>query len=104
MYLISNYAFAVSCPALEAPMDGKKFGTKYLVDHEVHFTCKPGFQLIGSSTRVCQANGSWTGEEPQCKGTFVCSFLWFEWMSLSSCHQVGLHRPWEGHTDHVTVT
>uniref|UniRef100_A0A8C5X9R7 Fibulin 7 n=1 Tax=Malurus cyaneus samueli TaxID=2593467 RepID=A0A8C5X9R7_9PASS len=60
---------AASCPALQAPADGRKFGTKYLVDHEVHFTCDPGFQLLGSSTRMCQANGSWTGQEPRCAGT-----------------------------------
>ncbi|XP_025966184.2 fibulin-7 [Dromaius novaehollandiae] len=64
---------AVSCPALQAPVDGQKFGTKYLVDHEIHFTCNPGFELLGSSTRMCQANGSWTGEEPQCKGISKCS-------------------------------
>uniref|UniRef100_A0A8B9J0J2 Sushi domain-containing protein n=1 Tax=Amazona collaria TaxID=241587 RepID=A0A8B9J0J2_9PSIT len=53
----------------QSPADGKKFGTKYLVEHEVHFTCDPGFQLLGSSTRTCQANGSWTGQEPRCTGT-----------------------------------
>ncbi|KAL7987271.1 hypothetical protein Chor_006190 [Crotalus horridus] len=57
----------VFCSTLEAPMNGKKFGTKNLVDHEVHFTCDPGFQLIGSSSRVCQPNGSWTGKVPHCK-------------------------------------
>lgn len=63
------HALAASCPALHAPADGRKFGTKYLVDHEVHFACDPGFQLLGSSTRMCQANGSWTGQEPRCAGT-----------------------------------
>uniref|UniRef100_A0A8C8SUF0 Fibulin 7 n=1 Tax=Pelusios castaneus TaxID=367368 RepID=A0A8C8SUF0_9SAUR len=64
---------SVSCPALDAPKDGRRFGTKYFVDHEVHFTCEPGFQLLGSSTRVCQANGSWTGDAPQCKVFSTCS-------------------------------
>ncbi|OPJ58966.1 hypothetical protein AV530_000688 [Patagioenas fasciata monilis] len=56
----------VSCPALQAPADGKKFGTKHLVEHEVHFACEPGFQLLGSSTRTCQPDGSWSGQEPRC--------------------------------------
>lgn len=60
---------AVSCPALQAPAGGRKFGTKYLVEHEVHFACNPGFELLGSSTRTCQANGSWSGQEPRCTGT-----------------------------------
>lgn len=63
------HGLAASCPALQAPADGRKFGSKYLVDHEVHFACDPGFQLLGSSTRMCQANGSWTGQEPRCAGT-----------------------------------
>lgn len=60
---------AVYCPALETLSNGKRFGSKNMVDHEVHFTCDPGFQLIGSSSQVCQSNGSWTGEFPHCKGT-----------------------------------
>ncbi|XP_019329967.1 PREDICTED: fibulin-7 [Aptenodytes forsteri] len=64
---------AASCPALQAPADGRKFGTKYLAEHEVHFTCDPGFQLLGSSTRTCQANGSWTGQEPRCVEISECS-------------------------------
>uniref|UniRef100_A0A8C2NXM6 Sushi domain-containing protein n=1 Tax=Capra hircus TaxID=9925 RepID=A0A8C2NXM6_CAPHI len=57
----------VSCPALNAPLDGRKFGSKYLVDHEVHFTCNPGFRLVGPSSVVCLPNGTWTGEQPRCK-------------------------------------
>ncbi|XP_078505162.1 fibulin-7 [Lissotriton helveticus] len=63
----------VSCPALTAPSDGKKFGGKYTVDHDVYFTCNPGFQLIGPSSRVCQPNGSWTGDAPHCKDISECS-------------------------------
>ncbi|XP_041911073.1 fibulin-7 [Arvicola amphibius] len=63
----------VSCPALDAPADGRKFGSKYLVDHEVHFTCNPGFQLVGPSSIVCLANGTWTGEKPHCRAASECS-------------------------------
>ncbi|XP_020664011.3 fibulin-7 [Pogona vitticeps] len=63
----------VSCPVLDAPQNGKRFGTKNMVDHEVHFTCDPGFQLIGSSSRVCQPNASWTGEVPYCKDVSECA-------------------------------
>uniref|UniRef100_F6V6M9 Fibulin 7 n=1 Tax=Callithrix jacchus TaxID=9483 RepID=F6V6M9_CALJA len=57
----------VSCLALNAPADGRKFGSKYLVDHEVHFTCNPGFRLVGPSSVVCLPNGTWTGEQPHCR-------------------------------------
>ncbi|XP_018120615.1 fibulin-7 [Xenopus laevis] len=63
----------VVCTALEAPQNGKKFGSKYLADHEVHYTCDTGYQIIGPSSRLCQQNGSWTGEAPHCKDTNVCS-------------------------------
>ncbi|XP_062981614.1 fibulin-7 [Elgaria multicarinata webbii] len=63
----------VFCPARDAPLNGKRFGTKNMVDHEVHFTCDPGFQLIGSSSQMCQPNGSWSGEVPQCKDISQCT-------------------------------
>ncbi|MGH0158823.1 UNVERIFIED_CONTAM: hypothetical protein FKN15_039092 [Acipenser sinensis] len=59
--------YTVTCPSLEAPQYGQKFGSKYFVDHEVHFTCNPGYQLVGPSTRVCQENSIWTGANPVCK-------------------------------------
>ncbi|KAG8583224.1 hypothetical protein GDO81_008324 [Engystomops pustulosus] len=57
----------VSCPPLEAPENGRKFGSKYLADHEVHYTCDLGYQLIGTSSRLCLQNGSWTESAPHCK-------------------------------------
>ncbi|KAM4804754.1 fibulin-7 isoform 1-T1 [Urocitellus parryii] len=70
---VASDAPPVSCPALSAPPDGRKFGSKYLVDHEVHFTCNPGFRLVGPSSVVCLPNGTWTGEQPHCRGTSECS-------------------------------
>ncbi|KAF0876584.1 FBLN7 protein, partial [Crocuta crocuta] len=66
-------AAPVACPALNAPPDGRKFGSKYLVDHEVHFTCNPGFRLVGPSSVVCLPNGTWTGEQPHCRDVSECS-------------------------------
>ncbi|CAH2253124.1 fibulin-7 [Pelobates cultripes] len=63
----------VSCPVLEAPDNGNKFGSKYLMDHEVHYTCDSGYQLVGPSSRLCQQNGSWTGDVPHCKDINPCS-------------------------------
>ncbi|XP_073647234.1 fibulin-7 isoform X4 [Tursiops truncatus] len=63
----------VSCPALSTPPDGRKFGSKYLVDHEVHFTCNAGFRLVGPSSVVCLPNGTWTGEQPRCRDISECS-------------------------------
>ncbi|XP_078254923.1 fibulin-7 isoform X2 [Rhinoraja longicauda] len=62
----ANQRAAVSCPSLEAPRHGKKLGSTYSMDHEVHFICLPGYLLNGSSTRVCQATGRWTGNTANC--------------------------------------
>ena len=32
------------------------------------FTCEIGYDLIGSSTRTCNSEGSWTGTQPRCDG------------------------------------
>uniref|UniRef100_A0A0P6K8T2 Fibulin-7 isoform 1 n=1 Tax=Heterocephalus glaber TaxID=10181 RepID=A0A0P6K8T2_HETGA len=62
-----------SCPPLNAPPDGRKFGSKYLVDHEVHFTCNPGFWLVGPSSIACLPNGTWTAERPRCREISECT-------------------------------
>ncbi|XP_029621110.1 fibulin-7 isoform X1 [Salmo trutta] len=61
------------CPSLEAPVHGTKFGSKYFISHEVHFTCSHGYHLVGPGTRVCQENGSWSGVNTICKDVSECS-------------------------------
>ncbi|XP_010790029.1 fibulin-7-like, partial [Notothenia coriiceps] len=60
-------AAPTTCPSLEAPAHGTKFGSKYFVGHEVHFTCSQGYRLVGSATRACRDNGTWTGISAICK-------------------------------------
>ena len=31
------------------------------------YTCHEGATLVGSEMRICQEDGSWSGEEPFCK-------------------------------------
>ncbi|MBN3298436.1 FBLN7 protein, partial [Amia calva] len=64
---------AVTCPPLEAPPHGRKFGSKYFLGHEVHFACNSGYHLVGAGTRVCQENGSWTGMNSVCKDVSECA-------------------------------
>lgn len=72
-----------TCPSLEAPAHGTKFGSKYFVGHEVHFTCSQGYHLVGSATRVCRDNGTWTGIGAICKGEPQ-----WEFVELLTCHKM----------------
>ena len=34
---------------------------------QIVYDCKPGFQVVGGATRICQSDGTWTsGELPTC--------------------------------------
>ncbi|KAI8499070.1 hypothetical protein Bbelb_235230, partial [Branchiostoma belcheri] len=43
-------------------------GSSHLYQDVVHFTCDPGYELIGAPSVECQADGEWTilEEEPRC--------------------------------------
>ena len=34
---------------------------------EARYSCNSGFTLIGTPVAVCQANGQWSSEAPDCK-------------------------------------
>ncbi|KAL4641272.1 fibulin-7 [Arapaima gigas] len=68
-----QYTAPPSCPSLEAPAHGRKFGTKFFVGHEVHFTCSSGYHLVGPGTRVCQEDGSWSGVNTVCTDISECA-------------------------------
>ncbi|XP_060596340.1 sushi, von Willebrand factor type A, EGF and pentraxin domain-containing protein 1-like [Ruditapes philippinarum] len=56
------------CDSPEGPTDGNATavnGTTYL--SIAKYVCNEGFDLNGSDTRICQANGSWSGRVPTCE-------------------------------------
>ena len=42
--------------------NGTTFGQK------ATYSCNTGYNLVGDSTRMCQADGMWSGSEPTCIG------------------------------------
>ncbi|XP_066493893.1 fibulin-7-like [Tiliqua scincoides] len=62
-----------SCSLLPAPANGRRLGKKMVVGHEVHFVCDLGFLLVGSETRVCLENRTWSGQQPLCKSINDCA-------------------------------
>lgn len=63
-----NHSFTGTCPKLEAPANGRKLGKSQSVGHEVHFLCDPGYELVGSESRVCQESLTWSGQLTSCRG------------------------------------
>ncbi|XP_036391125.1 fibulin-7 [Megalops cyprinoides] len=62
-----------TCPKLEVPNNGRKLGKVLAVGHEVHFLCEPGYELVGSETRVCQESLTWSGQQPTCRNINECA-------------------------------
>lgn len=48
------------------PAGASRTGNMFGVDDTVKYSCNGGLFLVGSSERVCQENGQWTGNEPAC--------------------------------------
>ncbi|XP_035675199.1 E-selectin-like [Branchiostoma floridae] len=57
----------VTCPPLDAPSNGQISGDGMIPGDEVHFSCDPGYSLLGSSSATCQSDGSWSKNRPICQ-------------------------------------
>ena len=64
------FFLAVDCGALSAPMNGSSSGDSTVFPNSVLFDCDSGFILNGSYKRFCLANGTWSGLQTVCSGTF----------------------------------
>ncbi|CAJ1063968.1 complement factor B-like isoform X2 [Xyrichtys novacula] len=48
------------------PAGAARIGNIFDVDDKVKYSCNGNLIMVGSSERVCQENGQWTGIEPAC--------------------------------------
>ncbi|CAB4066558.1 CSMD [Lepeophtheirus salmonis] len=61
---------SLSCPDLSPPRNGHFFGGRCqnVVHEACAFECRSGYSLSGGSAlRVCLPNGTWSGNQPECK-------------------------------------
>ncbi len=76
---------AVQCPLLFQPSGGTVTITTRAPGGIAFYRCNTGNNLIGSSTRSCQTDGTWSGNAPTCQGdcdvgkccqshAFLCSY------------------------------
>ncbi|GFO38074.1 metalloendopeptidase [Plakobranchus ocellatus] len=58
-----------NCSQPPQPENGTVDVISTSVSATVHYTCDPGFTLVGARDRVCRSNGHWSGETPVCLAT-----------------------------------
>ncbi|NWH64300.1 FBLN7 protein, partial [Geococcyx californianus] len=62
-----------TCLQPVVPPNGRMLGRSVRVGHDVHFVCNAGFQLVGSETRTCRQDRTWSGTQPFCRSIDDCS-------------------------------
>lgn len=50
------------------PVGGFREGRSFIYHSEVSFGCAPPLILVGTATRLCESDGSWSGTQPRCIG------------------------------------
>lgn len=75
-FLISVGDTAGSCGDPGIPSHGSREQTDFKIRSKVYFSCSEGYDLIGSSERMCFPNGTWSGTQPFCKRRKDI-FTWF---------------------------
>ena len=60
----------VDCGDLPDPNNGQVSLNGTAVGSIATYTCDAGYNLIGNVQRMCQGNGSWSGDEPVCQSQF----------------------------------
>ena len=58
------------CGPLSPPLNGQIFIGNTTTGNVAAYLCDSGFLLVNSNeSRVCGADGLWSGDEPTCEGT-----------------------------------
>ncbi|KAJ7417533.1 hypothetical protein WISP_63915 [Willisornis vidua] len=58
---------SIECTLLSPPENGFLHVTENTLGSAVQYTCRPGFTLIGSDTRLCLPSRQWSNTPPYCK-------------------------------------
>ena len=80
----------LTCPELKDPRDGRVEYGGVTVGSAARYSCDEGYVLVGDPARVCESDGTWSGEPPRCqigrKSTVLCTCHF-----VPSYHNRGVH-------------
>ena len=74
--ICSPLSTAEDCGNLTDPVNGQvshPAGTTF--GQTATYSCNTGYNLVGDSTRTCQAEGNWSGSAPTCQGMLLTLVL-----------------------------
>ena len=58
--------FIANCGDLPHPTNGEVVLNGTNLTSVAVYTCRMGYELVGTEVRICQGNGLWSGGEPSC--------------------------------------
>ena len=62
----------MDCGSLTDPANGQVDLTSGTTFGQIAtYSCSTGYNLVGDSTRTCQATGEWSGSAPTCQGMLL---------------------------------
>ena len=68
----------VDCGTLTNPANGQVNHTaETTFGQTATYSCDPGYNLVGDSTRTCQADGIWSGSDPTCLGMLLLELEYY---------------------------
>ena len=56
----------MDCGSLDDPDNGDVTVAKTTLGSTANYNCSSMYQVVGNTTRICQANGNWSGDIPIC--------------------------------------
>ena len=73
MHRISILLTVVDCGNLTNPTNGQVSTStgRTTFAQTATYSCDPGYNLVGSTQRTCQATGVWSGSVPTCQGKLL---------------------------------
>ena len=80
-YYTQTYT-AITCGQLSDPENGNvRQRRPAIVGSVALYVCNSGFRLDGQRTRVCQSDGSYSGQAPTCVGMFIVNKINVEYLN-----------------------